>query len=159
DRVVVHAGDRAIDADAVVIAGGAWSSRVRVDGAPAMPVKPMRGQLIELAWPGGGLPERPVWGAHSYTVPWPATNALLVGAPLEDVGFGERSRVAGVRDLLDGVGELLPGAWQAAVTDVRVGLRPATDDLLPLVGPLQVSPRVVVAAGHYRNGILLAPLT
>jgi glycine oxidase len=67
--------------------------------------------------------------------------------------------VAGVRDLLDAVGELLPGAWQASLESVRVGLRPATADHLPLLGPLDRHPRITLATGHYRNGGLLAPYT
>jgi glycine oxidase len=84
---------------------------------------------------------------------------LLVGATVEDVGFDERSTVAGVRDLMDAVGEILPAAWQAALKEVRVGLRPAPSGQVPLVGPMSVSPRVILATGHYRNGVMLAPLT
>jgi glycine/D-amino acid oxidase-like deaminating enzyme len=83
----------------------------------------------------------------------------LVGATVEDVGFDERSTVAGVRDLLDAVGELLPAAWQASLEAVRVGLRPATADHLPLLGSLDRYPRITLATGHYRNGVLLAPYT
>jgi glycine oxidase len=156
--VVVHAGDRRYEADAVVVAAGTWSGRVRVEGLPKLPVKPMRGQLLHLKWESGPMPARPVWGTRSYTVPW-QPDTLLVGATLEDVGFEERTTVAGVQELLDGVGELLPGARQASLLEVRVGLRPSTADLLPIIGPLAVNPRVVVATGHYRNGILLTPLT
>ena len=99
-----------------------------------------------------------MWSKGCYTVPWP-DGSLLVGATVEDVGFDERSTVAGVRDLLDAVGELFPGAWQASLEGVRVGLRPATADHLPLVGPLASHPRITLAAGHYRNGVLLAPWT
>jgi glycine oxidase len=91
-------------------------------------------------------------------VPWP-DGSLLVGATVEDVGFDERSTVAGVRDLLDAAGDLLPGAWQASLEGVRVGLRPATADHLPLLGPLAQHPRIILSTGHYRNGVLLAPYT
>jgi len=114
--------------------------------------------LLHLKWAAGRMPRYPVWGAHSYTVPW-QPDTLLVGATLEDVGFDERSTVAGVQELLDGVTELLPMAKLATLLDVRAGLRPSTADLLPIVGPLPGQPRVIVATGHYRNGILLAPLT
>jgi len=157
-RVDLYADGRQLTADVAVVAAGTWSGRVRVAGVPSFPVRPMRGQLLQLRWTGSQLPSRPVWGTRSYTVPW-QPDMLLVGATLEDVGFDERTTVAGVHDLLDGVGELLPGAWQASLVEVRVGLRPATSDLLPIVGPLRDAPRVVVATGHYRNGILLAPLT
>jgi glycine/D-amino acid oxidase-like deaminating enzyme len=84
---------------------------------------------------------------------------VLVGATVEDVGFDERSTVAGVRDLLDAAGELLPGAWQASLEGVRVGLRPATPDHLPLLGTLDRQSRITLATGHFRNGVLLAPYT
>jgi glycine oxidase len=158
DAVGVHADERRISTDAVVIAAGAWSSRLRIAGQPAVPVHPIRGQLVQLTWADDTLPARPVWGSRVYTVPW-QPRTLLVGATVEDVGFDERSTVAGVHDLLAGVGELLPGAWQSAVADIRIGLRPATDTGLPLIGPLPSDPRICLATGHYRNGILLAPLT
>jgi glycine oxidase len=147
-----------LEVDHVVIAAGPWSRRVRVAGAPAFDVRPVRGQLLHLKWPDAGFPSRSIWGTRCYTVPWP-DGSLLVGATTEDVGFDERSTVAGVRDLLDAVGELLPGAWQASLEGVRVGLRPVTEDHLPLVGPLERHPRITVATGHYRNGVLLAPYT
>jgi glycine/D-amino acid oxidase-like deaminating enzyme len=82
-----------------------------------------------------------------------------VGATVEDVGFDERTTAAGVRDLLDAVCELLPEAWGATFLDARAGLRPATPDALPVIGPSSTMPGVVYATGHYRNGVLLAPLT
>ena len=109
DHVEVRAGDTRYEADAVVVAVGTWSGRVKIVGAPPLPVRPVRGQLLQLSWTGPTLPRRPVWGARAYTVPW-QPDALLVGATVEEVGFDERSTVAGIRDLLDGVAELLPGA-------------------------------------------------
>jgi glycine oxidase len=154
----IRADARRISADAVVVAAGTWSGRVRIAGEPPLQVRPVRGQLLELAWNGNGLPKYPVWGSRVYTVPWqPGT--LLVGATMEDVGFDERSTAAGVQELLDGVGELLPGARHSAVAAIRVGLRPKTDNELPLIGPLPSDPRIRLATGHFRNGVLLAPLT
>jgi glycine oxidase len=147
-----------LEVDHVVIAAGPWSRRVRVAGAPVFDVRPVRGQLLHLKWPDAAPPSRSVWGARCYTVPWP-DGSLLVGATVEDVGFNERTTVAGVHDLLGAVGELLPAAWQASLEDVRVGLRPATADHLPLLGPLDRHPRIILATGHYRNGVLLAPYT
>ena len=64
-----------------------------------------------------------------------------------------------MRDLLDAVCELLPDAWRASFIEARVGLRPATADGLPIVGRSPALPGLVYATGHYRNGVLLAPLT
>ncbi len=158
DVVRVRVGDQMEEFDHVVIAAGSWTRRVRVAGLPVFPVKPIRGQLLHLRWIGAVRPAQSIWGTRCYTVPW-SDGSLLVGATVEDVGFDERSTVSGVRELLDAVVELLPETASASLDAVRVGLRPATTDHLPLVGPLKHHPRVVIAAGHYRNGILLAPLT
>jgi glycine oxidase len=154
----IHAGDRRLTTDAVVIAAGSWSGRVRIAGEPPLPVRPIRGQLLQLTWTNGALPARPIWGSRVYTVPW-APDTLLVGATVEDVGFDERSTVEGVRDLLDAVGEMLPASRHSAIADIRVGLRPSTADGLPLIGPLLSDSRICLATGHYRSGVLLAPIT
>lgn len=158
DRAVVRMGDSTEEYDVVVVAAGSWSRRVRVAGVPVLPVRPIRGQLLELEAREGELARRSVWSEECYTVPW-AGRRLLVGATVEDVGFDEGSTASGVAGLIDAVRRLLPASAAARIADIRVGLRPVTDDHLPLLGPLPDRPRVVVAAGHYRNGILLAPLT
>jgi glycine oxidase len=156
--VQVRAGQKTYSADRVVIAVGSWSSRLRVTGAALPRVHPIRGQLLELGWPDAPSPERIVWGPGCYTVPWP-DRTLLVGATVEDAGFDESATVEGVRVLTTAVQELLPPARHAAVRSVRVGLRPASADGRPIIGPLTFAPNVTMATGHYRNGILLAPIT
>jgi len=156
--VNVRLDDRHVEADAVVIAGGSWSRRVRVANVSALPIRPVRGQLLHLRWHDSPRPSRIVWGPRCYTVPW-SDGSLLVGATVEEAGFEEASTVAGVHALTHGLLDLLPGGATASVDAVRVGLRPATVDGLPAIGPLARAPRVVMATGHYRNGILLAPLT
>ena len=153
----VEALNGTIGSSAVVIATGSWTSRVAVDGDEAVPVRPVRGQLIQLDWPVPPL-SRIVWGPDCYLVPW-TTGAMLVGATVEEAGFDERATVAGVRDLLEAACNLLPRTWQAGVTGVRVGLRPAAPDDLPVIGASPAVPGVYYATGHYRNGILLAPVT
>jgi glycine oxidase len=161
-RVESSAGD--LDADRVVLAAGSWASQVAVDGAPRIPVRPVRGQLLHLRMvPGSssGAPpglSRIVWGSRCYLVPWP-DGTMLVGATTEDAGYDERATATGVHDLLDAAAEVLPRAWQAEFLGVRVGLRPASPDELPIVGPSACLPGLVYATGHYRNGVLLAPLT
>lgn len=154
--IEVSAGDRRWTADGVVVALGSWSGRVKIQGVPRVPVRPVRGQLLVLDWRGPSRPSQVVWGPGCYTVPW-SDGTLLVGATVEDAGFDESSTVSGVRSLLDAVARLLPGAAAASIREVRVGLRPAMADGLPAIG--RVAPGVFVATGHYRNGILLAPLT
>jgi glycine oxidase len=99
-----------------------------------------------------------LWGAECYIVPW-VNGRVLVGATVEDAGFDERATAAGVRHLLEAGCALVPQLSQASFAEVRVGLRPASPDPLPIVGASSVIPGLVYAAGHYRNGVLLAPLT
>lgn len=158
DLAEVRVGDTRETFDRVVVAAGSWSRRVRVAGTPVVEVRPIRGQLLHLQWPDRPRPAQSIWGPRCYTVPW-ADGSLLVGATVEDAGFDERSTVAGVRDLMDAVVELLPDAAAASLEAVRVGLRPMTADHLPVIAPLPSHPAIIVASGHYRNGILLAPVT
>jgi glycine oxidase len=146
------------DAPYVVLATGCWTSRIDLAGAAPLPVRPVRGQLVALQWPKGDLPQRSVWGPRCYTVPWP-DGTLLVGATVEEVGFDERTTVAGVHDLLEAVSELMPRAWSTSLSSVRVGLRPATPDDRPIIGASTRIEGLVYATGHYRNGVLLAPIT
>jgi glycine/D-amino acid oxidase-like deaminating enzyme len=99
-----------------------------------------------------------VWGPECYIVPR-RDGSLIVGATVEDVGFDERNTAAGIRDLLDAACELLPMGWGATLLAAHVGLRPATPDELPVLGPDARLEGLVHASGHFRNGVLLAPLT
>lgn len=156
--VQVRAGDRGYRAEHAVIAAGSWSQRIRVAGAADLPVKPIRGQLLHLRWAAPPRPAHVVWSHACYAVPW-SDGRLLVGATVEDVGFDESTTVSGMQSLTNAVTDLLPGAGRAVVLEARAGLRPATPDGLPFIGPSGASPNVTYATGHYRNGILLAPLT
>jgi glycine oxidase len=157
-QVRVHLeNDAPVTARHVVVAAGSWSGTIDIDGVSPLPVRPVRGQLLQLAWNGAPL-HRIVWGPRCYLVPVSAS-ALLVGATVEDAGFDERTTVAGVRDLLDSACDLVPPLRQATFIGARVGLRPATADELPIIGRSSKIPGLVYATGHYRNGVLLAPLT
>lgn len=144
-------------ADAVVVAAGSWSGHLGLPDAAPRAVRPVRGQLIRLSWHGRAL-AHVIWGPDCYVVPW-LNGMVLVGATMEEVGFDERTTAAGVRDLLDAVCELIPEAWRASFVEARAGLRPATADGLPIVGASAEIDRLFYATGHFRNGILLAPLT
>jgi glycine oxidase len=156
-RVHVATAAESLEADWVVLAGGSWSSRIPVAGVPELPVKPIRGQLLHLASTSPRL-RHIVWGADCYLVPWP-DGRVLVGATVEDVGFDERATASGVRGLLSRAVALAPTLDEAQFLEARVGLRPATPDALPIVGASAAVPGLVYATGHYRNGVLLAPLT
>lgn len=152
--VRVTAGGDTHRAATAVIAAGSWSGHI---GPAAPAVKPIRGQLLRLSWTGPRI-TRVLWGDRCYVVPW-EDKTLLVGATVEDVGFDERTTVDGVRGLLTAACDLLQGAGEATFIEARAGLRPATADGLPIIRRSSVLPALVYATGHYRNGILLAPLT
>jgi glycine oxidase len=157
-----------IESDVVVVAAGSWSSEIPADaGRPSVtrapgalrpsPVRPIRGQLIHLRT-SSRIASRVIWGTQCYIVPW-HDGTILVGATVEDVGFDESATVAGVQQLLAAAVALLPPLEAAEFAGVRVGLRPATGDELPVIGHSSTMPGVIYATGHYRNGVLLTPLT
>jgi glycine oxidase len=146
-----------LEADVVVLAAGAWAGAIQIDGLASPPVVPVRGQLLYLRWVGEPL-ERVIWGPRCYLIPW-SDGTLLVGATLEHVGFDVRNTVAGVHDLLDGAAELVPSTWNASFLGARAGLRPGTPDDCPVLGARRDAPGLIYAVGHYRNGVLLAPIT
>ena len=157
-RIAVDTDRGTLSADAVVLAAGSWAGAIAIDGVTAaVPVRPVRGQLLSLAWLGAPL-RRVTWSHRCYLVPW-QDGTVLVGATVEEAGFDERATVAGVRDLLDAACDIVPHAWTAGFRGARVGLRPATTDGLPVIGASHVVPNLIYACGHYRNGVLLAPLT
>ena len=150
------AGD-AFACESAVMAAGSWSGHVEIDGASPVPIRPVRGQLLHLGWPAPPL-KRVLWSPDCYLVPW-GDGSVLAGATSEEVGFDERATVAGVRKLMDAVQRVAPGVGGASFKEARVGLRPATPDELPVIGPSAAVPGLVYACGHFRSGILLAPLT
>jgi glycine oxidase len=144
-----------IDSDGVIVATGSWPVPSRATDAPR--VKPIRGQLVQLR-SQSAVASRVLWGQACYIVPW-SDGTVLVGATVEDVGFDERPTAEGVRGLLSAACNLAPSLDGAHFEEVRVGLRPKTDDELPIIGRSETEARLFYALGHYRNGVLLAPLT
>lgn len=156
-RVRVESDEGEWVADRVVLAAGSWSGRVAIEGASPAPVTPVRGQLLHLAWSDQPMAHI-VWGADCYVVPWPQGD-VLVGATVEHAGFDERTTAGGVAALLAAALALVPRLADAAFIAARAGLRPASPDDLPIVGRSSAIPGLVYATAHYRNGVLLAPLT
>lgn len=156
-RVGVDTMSSSWDADRVVLAAGSWSSQITVEGAGLVPVKPVRGQLIQLAAEPGAI-ERVIWGPDGYLVPWP-DGSVLVGSTVEDVGFDENHTEEGVAKLRNAAAGLVPALAHAPMMEVRTGLRPRGPDDLPILGLSAAVPGLIYATAHYRNGVLLAPLT
>jgi glycine oxidase len=148
-----------LHADAVVLAAGAWSGRAEwLPEHARPPVRPVKGQVIELGSRDGAAPcERIVASERVYLVPRD-DGRLIVGATSEEQGFDTAVTAGGVHELLREAYRLLPDVAEMELVDSMAGLRPGTPDNLPLIGPGAIE-GLVLATGHYRNGILLAPLT
>jgi glycine oxidase len=141
-----------------VLAMGAWSGQAGwLPEAARPPVRPVKGQILELRSRDGAAPcRRIVASERVYLVPRP-DGRLIVGATVEEQGFDEAVTAGGVHELLREAYRLLPEVAEMELVEAAAGLRPATPDNLPLVGESGVD-GLLWATGHYRNGILLAPL-
>lgn len=144
-----------LQSDAVIVASGSWPIESRPSQLP--PVTPIRGQLVHLQL-DEVVAARVIWAPECYLVPW-HDGSVLVGATVEDVGFDERPTADGVRGLLNAAVRVLPSLGRARLHEVRVGLRPKGPGELPIIGQSPTMTGVFYALGHYRNGVLLAPLT
>ena len=144
---------------AVVLATGAWSGEAAWLPPPARPpIRPVKGQILELRATDGGAPcERIVASERVYLVPRD-DGRLSAGATVEEQGFDVTVTAGGIHELLREAYRLLPDVAEMELIEAMAGLRPGTPDNLPLIGPGALD-GLVLATGHYRNGILLAPLT
>lgn len=145
-------------AGAVVLASGAWSGETAwLPERARPPVRPVKGQVVELRGPEGAPCERIVASERVYLVPRP-DGRLIAGATMEEKGFDTTVTAGGAHELLREAYRLLPDVAEMELVEAAAGLRPGTPDNLPFIGPGALE-GLVLATGHYRNGILLAPLT
>ena len=144
-----------IPASIVVLAAGAWTAQIQ-GLQPQIPVSPRKGQILSLGMPGRTFRHMVRWG-RTYAVPRP-NGELIVGATVEDVGFDRNLTPAGVGQLLNAVQEMSKDAARYPIHEMWTGLRPSTPDELPVLGCGRLS-GLIYATGHYRNGVLLAPIT
>ena len=141
----------------VVLAAGAWTGRLARRLGLDVPVRPVRGQMLAL----GGMVtpiHTIVSGPRGYLVPR-ANGLVFAGATVEEVGFRPRTTLRGLREVRRAAIEIVPQLAQAQAQFTWAGLRPGSADELPILGPLPGLENVIVASGHYRNGILLSPIT
>jgi glycine oxidase len=150
-------GER-IAADQVVLAAGAWAGAL--DGLPAharVPIRPVKGQIMRLRDPAGpGLLTRVIRMQPGYLVPR-GDGRYVLGATMEEQGFDTAPTAGGIFELLRDAIELVPGVSELAIEEVAAGLRPATPDNAPVLGPGALA-GLQWAAGCFRHGILLAPV-
>jgi glycine oxidase len=150
-----------LHADQVVLAAGPWSQDLKglPDGA-LPPVRPVKGQVVRLR---GDVPfigrsvRGLVRGSSVYLVPR-ADGEIVIGATQEELGFDTRVTAGGVWELLRDARELLPYVTELEFIEVEAGLRPGSPDNAPILGPSAL-PGLLLATGHYRNGVLLTPVT
>jgi D-amino-acid dehydrogenase len=155
----VVAGGATYAADSVALATGAWSQSFAEQIGARIPIQPQRGQIIHLSLPGVETGRWPVvMGFHGhYMVAWPDSR-VVVGATRETgAGFAPHTTAAGVREVLDEALRVAPGLAGAEVREIRIGLRPASPDNLPLLGAAPAARNLYLAAGHGPTGLQLGP--
>ena len=158
ERIVgVQTPTGSVYAEAVIIANGAWSSELIRPLGLMLPVKPMRGQMLAVRTVPRAV-NQIIYGRHMYIVPRP-DGETLIGATVEDVGFRREVTLAGLEELIQAARHIAPEMMGLPVIRTWAGLRPGSPDGLPLVGPVEGLPGLILAVGHYRNGILLGPIT
>jgi glycine oxidase len=148
-----------VPAEEVVVAAGPWSSSL--DGVPdgaRVPIHPIKGQILRLHDPAGpGLLTRVLRMTGGYIVPR-GDGRYVVGATMEERGFDKTVTAGATFELLRNAFELLPSVTELVIDELSAGLRPATPDNAPAIGPGAID-GLHWAVGHYRHGILLTPIT
>ena len=154
-RAVVTEGER-IDGDAVLLAAGAWSGELMAGLGARLRIEPRRGQMIALAH----VPPVVTHCVHGevYLIPRPS-GELLIGATVERAGFQRAVTAEGISSLLQSAIELVPALRDLPIARTWCGFRPWAPDSLPVLGPWPGIDGLFIATGHFRNGILLAPIT
>lgn len=152
-----------IDAGHVVIAAGAWSAQI--EGLPrALPVGPVKGQMFAVdgrgrtSDPQATSLHRVIFSRGCYIIPRD-DGRLLVGATVEDVGFRKGPTPRGIASLMAAAAAVVPASADLPLVETWAGFRPATPDRLPVLGEDPEVTGLIYATGHFRNGILLAPIT
>ena len=140
----------------MLCAGGSWSGAILASAGLNVPVRPVRGQIVELSVRPQFLRQLLHTG-KCYLTPWPDGRTIL-GATMEKVGYDKTVTAGGVNALLAAATDLAPDLGAAAITNTWAGLRPDTSDNLPVLGRTPLK-NLVLATGHFRNGILLTPVT
>jgi glycine oxidase len=158
ERVVgVRTPSATLQTATVVVANGAWSADLIGPLGLMLPVKPVRGQMLAVRTVPRAV-HQVIYGRHMYVVPRP-DGETLVGATVEDVGFRKEVTLEGLEELIQAGRRIVPRIMGLPVMRTWAGLRPGSPDGLPLVGPVNGLSGLVLAVGHYRNGILLGPMT
>ena len=153
----VRTPDGDLACDRLVLATGPWTRLLARKLGAEVPTRPVRGQMLALGRMATPI-HQTIWGSRGYVVPR-ANGLVFAGSTVEEVGFRFRTTKRGLAQVRRAAFELVPQLRQAREHFSWAGLRPSSPDGLPIVGPLPNWENVTVATGHFRNGILLAPIT
>lgn len=155
----VRTSDGTYGTDYVMICAGAHSSRIGgLREADRMPVRPVKGEALSVRLDDPPEVEHVLRTSDVYCVP-KSDGRLVVGGTMREEGFEETVTAGAVLDLLHEAYEVLPFVYEKELLETWAGLRPASRDSLPILGPSSVTENLGFATGHYRNGILLTPVT
>ncbi len=155
----VRVDGRELTADAVLVTGGAWTQQLGDALGVALPVYPQRGQIMHLDLPGIVTTKWPVilgFGSH-YILAFPESRVVAGATREHDSGYDPRMTAGGVHEALGEALRVAPGLAKATLHEVRIGLRPASPDGLPILGALPGLDNVFVATGHGASGLQLGP--
>jgi glycine oxidase len=154
------ADGQTIGAGSVVVANGAWARQI--SGLPDLPVRPVKGQIVRLDPSRLPVPNLTIRaysrGSEIYLVPREGGHEVVLGATVEELGFDHRVTAGAIYELLRDGRTVLPMIAEYSLAETSVGWRPGTPDNAPILGQCDLD-GLVLATGHYRNGVLLTPVT
>lgn len=160
DKVTgIIVNDERISVDAVVVSAGAWTNHVLAPSEFQLAINPQKGQIIHIDMPDQPTENWPIlgWGGSQYQLCF-GPNRVVCGATREfDSGYDTRITPAGVKEVLDEQLRICPGLANGTIAEVRVGLRPYSDDALPFIGTVPGFDNLVVSSGHGPSGLQLGP--
>ncbi len=152
----VRTPESLIKGEIFINAAGCWAGNLETHGRIKLPIRPIRGQIVCLEKHPQPL-NHLIHSSVCYMVPW-QDGRILIGSTVENVGYNKDVTAHGMQQLLQAAINIVPSLATAAIHDAWAGLRPDSQDNLPLLGCTQI-PNLIIASGHFRNGILLAPVT
>ena len=160
DQVIgVKTRNETIKTKEIIVCSGAWTNKIKNIEIKEVPIRPVKGQMVCLKMPiGASLLRHILWRENVYLIPRENSD-LIIGATEEEMGFDKSLTAGGIYNLLKIAREVLPAIEDLSMVESWSGLRPATRDEAPIIGPSKKIKGLIYATGHHRNGILLAPLT
>ena len=139
-----------------VLAAGSWSQQMGKVLEVSLPLKPIKGQMCRVAVEDGRL-DYTIHSLNTYVAPWREGNGFVLGSTMEDRGYNDRVEADVIQGLINRAARILPCLKEAPLIESWTGLRPAAEDLMPIMGPSGRYENLFYSTGHYRNGILQTP--